>query len=99
MREAPPDLREKLQRHNQSHVLAGWGDLDEAAQQNLLAQLANLDFELLDRLFQDRDADYPVPAAERIAPVPVVRSDERGSEARAEGERALRAGEVAVLLV
>jgi UDP-N-acetylglucosamine/UDP-N-acetylgalactosamine diphosphorylase len=99
MREAPLDLREKLQQHNQSHVLTGWDGLDDAARQNLLAQLATIDLDVLDQLYRERNVEYPVPAPERIAPVPVVGPAERTAETRAEGERALRAGEVAVLLV
>jgi UDP-N-acetylglucosamine/UDP-N-acetylgalactosamine diphosphorylase len=95
----PDDLRQRLRQSQQEHVLAWWDKLPDADRQALLAQLQALDLAQLGKLYAQRDHSYTVPPAERIAPVPVIRLGENEAEARLRGEEALRAGEVAVVLV
>jgi UDP-N-acetylglucosamine/UDP-N-acetylgalactosamine diphosphorylase len=95
----PADLLKRLQQHGQEHVLAAWPGLTENERRSLLEQLQALDLDLLGRLFAERNHKFPVPASERIAPVPVVRLDADVEEARQRGEQALRRGEVAALMV
>lgn len=95
----PDDIQQRLRRFDQEHVLRWWDELTDDERKGLLQQLADLDLELLQRLYQARDASYRVPDAERIRPVPVVRTDAEEVPSRARGEAALRRGEVAVLVV
>jgi UDP-N-acetylglucosamine/UDP-N-acetylgalactosamine diphosphorylase len=96
----PEDLRQRLQQHGQDHVLAFWGQLDDARRHELLDQVRSLDLPLLGRLYARRDNPYPVPDPESIQPIAVIPHDSPDAPAaRAAGERALREGKVAVLLV
>jgi UDP-N-acetylglucosamine/UDP-N-acetylgalactosamine diphosphorylase len=96
----PDDLRDRLRRHGQEHVLSAWNRLSEAEQRELSAQLADLDLDTLSSLYGKRDQSFPVPDPSKIEPVPVIPYDAADNAARrAEGEAALRRGEVAVLLV
>ncbi len=99
MTNPPNDLVALLERHGQGHTLAGWSLLDSAERSALVNDLRALDFELLTRLFADRDVTYSVPAAERIAPLPHVLPDRPDAKAKSIGEAALAASEVAVLVV
>jgi UDP-N-acetylglucosamine/UDP-N-acetylgalactosamine diphosphorylase len=95
----PDALHQRLTEHGQTHVLEGWGALTPGQQRDLLEQLQALDLELLRQLFGQRDQGFVLPAAERIAPVPVTEPDQAEDAARQAGEHSLRNGEVAVLLV
>src|SRR5947209_10111890 len=96
----PDDLRQRLRQHGQEHVLAWWDRISDAERRELLAQLQGLDLAQLDRLYAERDHASAVPSPGQIAPVPVVPADAPDDATmRQEGERALRQGEVAVLVV
>src|SRR5262245_36186652 len=96
----PDELRQRLRRHGQEHLLAHWGALDDERRAGLLRQVQALDLDQLTRLYARRAEKAAVPGPERIAPVPVVPHDSPdNAERQRQGEAALRAGEVAVLLV
>jgi UDP-N-acetylglucosamine/UDP-N-acetylgalactosamine diphosphorylase len=95
----PEELRARLRRYGQEHVLAWWDHLSAEEQSGLLEQLGGLDLDLLQRLYTGKSEPLPVPAADRIAPPPVARLDPQDQETRGLGESALRNGEVAVLIV
>jgi UDP-N-acetylglucosamine/UDP-N-acetylgalactosamine diphosphorylase len=97
---AVEELHQRLARYGQEHVLAGWERLSAPERESLAASLATLDLAELARLYQRRDETYPLPTADRIQPVPVAPVGGPDAAARrAQGEAALRAGEVAVLVV
>ncbi len=95
----PPELRQKLERYGQEHVLRWWEQLDDPGRQRLTSQLESLDLEQLRKLYARREQTYSLPPEEKIQPIPVIRLGGDESEARRRGEDALRRGEVAVLLV
>jgi UDP-N-acetylglucosamine/UDP-N-acetylgalactosamine diphosphorylase len=96
----PDDLLQALRRQRQEHVLAWWGDLDDAAKAALARQLGGLDLDLLDRLWAQRDHAVPLPDPARIQPVPVIpRRGPADADALRRGEELLRRGEAAVLVV
>jgi UDP-N-acetylglucosamine/UDP-N-acetylgalactosamine diphosphorylase len=96
----PDDLRQKLHKHRQEHVLAGWDRLDDAARRGLIEQLRSIDLDRLAQLYRERDRTYHPPDSSQIRPIPVVPTDAPDNAAmRAVGEEALRRGEVAVLIV
>lgn len=95
----PDELRQRLKKHSQEHVLAFWDRLDDNERRSLLAQLQELDFDQLKDLYEDRNHTYELPSAERIKPIPVIRLGDDNRVARRLGEEALGKGEVAVLVV
>ncbi len=95
----PEDLRQRLKKYGQEHVLAGWDRLSDEERRGLLEQLRGLDLGQLGTLYANRDHSFAVPPPERIRPVPVIAADAHAGPARQKGEEALRGGEVAVLLV
>lgn len=99
MRDVPPDLMSRLRRHKQEHAVAGWDRLDAATRSALIGQLAGVDFELLDDLYDGRDKPQGLPPLDQIQPVPMVDGDAVSSATADLGHAALAAGEVAVLLV
>src|SRR5262245_57627097 len=94
----PTDLHERLRQYRQEHVFAWWDRLTAPERHALVEQLRALDLDQLRELYAQRDASYPVPPADRIAPAPVARLTDDG-DARRRGEELLRQGKVAVLLV
>lgn len=103
--EMPAGLAETLARQGQAHLLSHWATLPEAARPRFLAQLSAVDWKQLSGLYRDlsHGGDYAELAA-RAEPPPAIRLDGRGAtvsraDARAEGQAALRAGKVGVILV
>ena len=94
------EARRRLRSHDQEHLLAHWDRLDDTARQSLLAQVAELDFDEIARM-QDLLADRaPGGGVRGIDPADVVPGPQLGNaDAIAEGEDALRANEVGVVLV
>src|SRR4051794_15198592 len=98
MTDVPADLLERLRKHRQGHVLAGWHALAPERRRAFVAQLARIDFEELAALVAQSHAVAAPPQADRIAPLPVAPAEASVAE-RAIGEEALRRGEVAALIV
>lgn len=94
----PEDLRRRLVRHGQGHLLAHWAKLDAPQQRELLAQLEALDLDELAALYARRDESADLPDWDKVhTPETVGPGD--AAEARSLGEAALRRGEVAALIV
>jgi UDP-N-acetylglucosamine/UDP-N-acetylgalactosamine diphosphorylase len=95
----PPALTARLSSLGQAHLLQFWPQLDPARRDRLIEAVTALDWDqipLMRRLIDDP----PAAAAGPIAPAPVASLDAgQRRRATAEGEAALRAGKVAVLLV
>src|SRR5271168_4257266 len=95
----PQELQDTLKQHGQEHVLALWGQLDQAQRQRLLAEVQSIDLELLGRLYAERNKPGVALSTESIQPVPVIPHDAADREERKkQGELALEKGEVAVLV-
>ena len=93
-----------LERYGQGHVLRFWDNLSSSEREGLLAQVASIDFDLMQRLAAEWIHNEPPPERfSRIEPVPTIpcadpsRADAR--EAWDAGDAALRAGRVGLLLV
>ena len=96
----PDELQQRLKQHGQDHVLRDWDRLSADEQQTLLGQLHSLDLDLLLDLFGQQGRSYPVPTIDQIKPVPVLpRKSPNEDRYRKVGEEALRAGQVAALVV
>lgn len=104
---------EQLQQAGQSHLLGFVDQLGESELQSLLQQIASLDLELVNQLFnKHNDANNPCSSnieptsSLGIMPPVALRLDEANTpcdvtrrQALTEGERLLRAGKVAALIV
>ena len=94
----PPDLRERLQRHGQEHILAWWERFDDAQRGNLPRELESINLEELRSLYARRDKKDALPERQRIAPLPHPKI-EVGDEILGPGEDAVFDGTVAYLVV
>jgi UDP-N-acetylglucosamine/UDP-N-acetylgalactosamine diphosphorylase len=99
-------LREAAERHGQGRIFRWWGELNDAERANLLAQVAEIDFPLVERLIAEHlrgeapktDLGELVPA--EPIPLPTTEAErEARRHAAATGEAAVRAGQVAVVAV
>ncbi len=90
-----------LKAHHQEHILRFWRELSEAEKAHLLGQIAQIDFDNLEKLIAlTAQKDESAPA--EMTEAPVIRLEERISrdeKMRQIGEEALARGEVAVFLV
>lgn len=97
------DAGEVLDRHNQGHVLKFWDCLNDAQRQGLLKQVEGLDLGTLTRiltLLKAKPAGGAPVDHHGIEPAPVVSLSPSGlAEPKSVGEKALRAGQVGVILV
>ncbi len=101
------NTKKLLQKHNQGHLLAFWGQLKPPQRQNLLAQIENLDFSKIDDWVAkctEKTANAAVPAD--FAPAPSYghapsTPDQQQKYARAKelGKELISAGKVAAFVV
>lgn len=99
-------VRQHLARWQQEHLLRWWNELDPGQRDQLARQIAGVDFALLRQLHADGPSAKPSgDLAGRIHPPSVIglpeefEDLEREQHAQEVGERALRAGQVAVVIV
>ena len=96
----PEQAKELLAKHQQSHILKFWDTLDAAARAALLEQIATLDFASVGRMQQMLlNTTDATSHAEPLAPEVIVLTDAERALAHEAGEKELRAGKVAVLVV
>ena len=99
-------LLSRAQDHGQGHIFRWWDELDPTPRARLLSQAAAVDFGQLDRLIASH-VTAPEPEAELgdlepAEPIPLPTTDAERAEreqATAVGEDAMRAGQVAALVV
>ena len=95
MTEVAPALAERLDRHGQSHLLAGLDKLDEQTRASFLARLEQVDWgELAEPPEPPPEGDV---SASRV--LTLAERGEWGEELAEAGEAAYRAGDAAVLMV
>ena len=101
----PKRLRDLANAHNQGHLFAFYDTLTPEQQAHLLEQVAQVEFDVVDRLVAELIKGAAHHAEQKLEPPPVIRtprsSHEKAAEqtARTAGEAALRAGRVACFLV
>lgn len=96
-----------LNAHHQEHLLAFWGELDDAARARLLDDIERIDFDQVAQLIASHVlAEPPVAIPGDIQPPAILPNEpadaqqkRQYAEARARGEKLLRAGKVACLTV
>lgn len=94
----PSELLSKLQRYGQEHLLTWWDELQAKERSEFLAQLENLDLELLQRLHRARDQRISLPL-EKIRPVPRPGRSRADQSQRSLARQAWQQGKVAYLVV
>jgi UDP-N-acetylglucosamine/UDP-N-acetylgalactosamine diphosphorylase len=100
MQSVPTDVLQRLRKHGQEHVLAGWDRLDDSGRAALLHQVASIDLDELARLHQRREQRAVRIDPARIMPLPHPERDPAQlAYYRTRGEEAYRGGEVAFLVV
>jgi UDP-N-acetylglucosamine/UDP-N-acetylgalactosamine diphosphorylase len=101
MIETIEQAREALERHGQGHVVKCWETLDAAGRAGLLRQVEGLDFPAIARMREMLDPRRTGDAPDAgLEPAPVVDPATMDTAAaRAEGESALRRGQIGVILV
>jgi len=97
-------LPDHLNSRGQSHIMQFWDELSDHEQAHLAAQVASIDFDLVEQLTENWIRHTPEPLHfDSFEPIPVIpkatldRSHAR--EAWEVGEEALRAGRVGLILV
>ncbi|XP_075240623.1 UDP-N-acetylhexosamine pyrophosphorylase-like isoform X2 [Convolutriloba macropyga] len=94
------ELRDKLTRYEQSHLMQFYDELNEQDQQKLLADISTVDFDDVNQFF---DAKYSTTEACRLSPVEkdITGSvhDANASEYRDKGLSVIAANKVCVLLL
>jgi UDP-N-acetylglucosamine/UDP-N-acetylgalactosamine diphosphorylase len=95
-----------LQKFGQSHVLRFWGTLSNWSRQQMLAQIRSIDFDLMARMATEYiKTNANELNARELKPAPVIsiahqrQSPKDVSERRMDGEKFLRSGRLAALLV
>jgi len=99
------ELRTRLRRHGQEHLLAFWDELSSGEQASLAAEIREVDFETIAALYRNRHAAHDVhELLERAGPPQAMRLDASHNRftadaARRRAAQALSAGQVGVVLV
>ncbi|MEZ6142616.1 MAG: UDPGP type 1 family protein [Zavarzinella sp.] len=99
MNPIPTDLRHRLRLHHQEHLLNGWDALTVDTQHRLILQLAGVDLEEIDQLFQSSRTSHAAFDEHSIAPIQVLAQQEVTAIHRDLGHQAIADGKFAVLLV
>lgn len=100
-------LKKLLEKHNQSHLLAFWGELDASQRQHLLSQILQLDFVKIDEWVADYVKKETIAAiSSDLAPAPFysyeppsLEQKRKYNEAVKLGEQLIRQGKVAAFVV
>lgn len=104
-RQSEQGLMEKLEKHDQQHVLRWLDQLDEGGRERLLKQLAGLNYDRLQKLRMLIRTPTTAIAFGDVRPAPIERLPVSEEEMEAEqtiyarGRRALESGRVAMLTV
>lgn len=98
MREAPAELRERLERQNQLHVLYGWEKLSGVQRAGLVRQLTEVPWEKVLGLAVSGAKPAPSLAWQELEPAPLTPAAATADE-QAAGKAALRQGVIAALVV
>lgn len=95
------EAKRLLDQHGQGHILKFWDCLDATRQAALISQIENLDFKTIVRIQGLLKAGGEMAAAAgEVLPAPVVSlKPDQAAGPCAEGERALKAAQVGVILV
>ncbi len=94
------DVIKRVYTYKQEHVFKYWDSLIESEKMALLDELSGIDFELLQKIFNQKETVTP----QDFSPAPYIKlpdgdSDEKFNSAKAAGEAHIKKGRVAAFLV
>ena len=92
-------IRKTLRKYSQEHLLNGYERLNEVKQKQLLNQIENTDFELINSLYSNTKKELEIPEAQ-IAPIEYLDKDKLNGyykNYQEIGEKAIRAGKLAAV--
>ncbi|MBQ9313531.1 MAG: UTP--glucose-1-phosphate uridylyltransferase [Clostridia bacterium] len=94
------EMKEKLEKYNQTHVLAAYDRADDATKEKLLTQVERIDFEQLKELYHMTQTEIKFEN-NKIEPMPYVDSAKLNEEEKKKyieiGENIIRSGKLAVV--
>ncbi|OQX95889.1 hypothetical protein B6I21_03055 [candidate division KSB1 bacterium 4572_119] len=99
-------IRDKAKHFGQEHIFRFWDELNDKSRRNLLEQVENIDFELMENLRNDYIINRTINHfSGELEPAPIITIPttntqmDKAKQAKAEGEKLLSSGKVAALLV
>ena len=100
MEENLETIRKTLKKYSQEHLLNEYERLDEIKQKQLLEQIENTDFELINSLYNNTKKEIEQTPDSKIAPIEYLDKDKLNGYYRSfqeTGEKAIRAGKLAAV--
>lgn len=93
------EIKWKLKKYNQEHLLNGYEDLSENKQKELLIQLQEIDFELIDNLYRHttKGVDLSNDKVEPIEYLDKYKLNEKFKEYESIGKKAISEGKLAAV--
>ena len=93
------EVEKKLKKYGQEHLLNGYSKLDEVKQKKLIEQIQNIDFNLINSLYEStkKQINLGDSIIEPIQYYDKYKLNEEYKELETIGERAIREGQLAVV--
>lgn len=93
------EVERKLKKYGQEHLLNGYSKLDETKQKRLLEQINNIDFNLINSLYENTKKKMHTDGSviEPIQYYDKYKLNEQYKELEAIGEKAIKEGQLAVV--
>ena len=92
-------IKKTLKKYSQEHLLNGFEKLNETKQKQLLEQIENTDFELINSLYNNTRKEVEIPEAQ-ITPIEYLDKDKLNGYYKGfleTGEKAIRDGKLAAV--
>ena len=92
-------IKRTLKKYAQEHLLNGYDKLDESKQKKLLNQIENIDFELINSLYQNSQKEVQIPETQ-ITPIEYLDKEKLNGYYKSfqeTGEKAIRSGKLAAV--
>lgn len=100
--ESEEEMKEELKKYGQEHLWTAYQRLDEEKKRKMAEQIASIDFDKMNKLYQSTK-ETPSVGEDVITPMPYVDAASLSAEQRAEyialGEKAIKEGKYAVVMV
>ncbi len=92
-------IKRTLKKYSQEHLLNGYDKLDESKQKKLLNQIENINFELINSLYQNSQKEVQIPETQ-ITPIEYLDKEKLNGYYKSfqeTGEKAIRSGKLAAV--
>ena len=93
------DIKKTLKKYSQEHLLYGYENLDDTKQKQLLNQIENINFELINSLYNNTKRELDVKD-NKISPIEYLDKEKLNGDYKGfqeTGEKAIRAGKLAAV--